>query len=216
MADVKTAWDFLDTALTIGGTLMAVWLGAAYAESQANRRLETERDHKLTDDATARHRDESALEGRRASVRLVLALHLEAFAEACATTISDNDDYEMEQASSLPDFKPWPDVDWGLLGAKETAEIRDIEVRVRMRGLFVRGDVRESAFDAQEAAGFYSDGAAVVGLEAWEAAEKLRKAAGASSLEFPPDGGGWNYTQTLYGRFEHMAKREEPSPGIGC
>lgn len=196
-SEPNTIWGFAETAVTIGGTLIAAWLGAAYTERQSNNRLKTEREHKLADDAVSTQRAEADQEARRASARLMLALHLETYAEACATTISDNNEPHLELAAGLPKFPAWPEIDWGLLGANETARVRDIEVRVRMRESFVRSDVDQAAMDADDAAGYFSVGAAKLGLDAWRAASELRSQAGVSPLEFPPDGEGWNYFETL-------------------
>ncbi|MBO9502916.1 hypothetical protein [Brevundimonas sp. A19_0] len=207
-ADAKTIWDVADTALTIGGTLIAAALGAWFTERQANRRLAKEREFKLEDEASLAARSQAKLDGQRASARMILAFHLERYAEACAHVISDNNEPDLEQATGLAAFEPWPTIDWELLGAKETARIRDIEVRVRMRESFVRGDVDQAAFNADDAAEFYSVGAAKLGLDAWSAASDLRREAGVSPLEFPSDGEGWNFVETLERELaRHQAER---------
>ncbi len=133
---------------------------AAYTERQANARLAKERKHKLADDAAADGKVEAVLKAKRASSLLILALHLERYAEECANTVSDNSDPDLEFAAGLPKFPPWPAIDWDVIGASETATVRDIETMVRLRESYVQADVHYAAVDANDAAEFYSVGAA--------------------------------------------------------
>lgn len=188
----------------------AAWLGAAYTERQANARLAKERKHKLADDAAADGKVEAVLKAKRASSLLILALHLERYAEECANTVSDNSEPDLEFAAGLPKFPPWPAIDWDVIGASETATVRDIETMVRLRESYVQADVHYAAVDANDAAGFYSVGAAKTGLEAWRAAVELRDKAKVPPLGFPPDGEGWNFVETLEREVaRHLQERED-------
>lgn len=74
-----------------------------------------------------------------------------------------------------------------------------------MRHLWVIGDARENAFDEDDAGGYHSQGAAAVGLEAWNAAQALRASAKVEPFTFPPGFEGWNFVETLEAQSKQTA-----------
>ncbi|HEX8570400.1 MAG TPA: hypothetical protein VF699_10825 [Caulobacteraceae bacterium] len=184
--------------------LGGVWLGGFQQRRQAVAIASAQREERLADEKAERDREEAKLEAERDFVRLVLAFHLEKYAKACAEVIGYNHSDDKEGAMVVPDFPKWPDVEWQLLGAPETAKARDIEARVHLRKSYVEGDIEYSAVDDLDARKYYSNGAARIGAEAWNVASQLRAAAKVAPFEFPDF--GWNYTETL---LTHLSKLDD-------
>lgn len=193
----KTAWDLAVVAVPAVSALAGVLVGGLIQTLTAFVLARKQRSERIEDAAAERNHQEMRVEAQRASARLKLALHLEGFAKACASVVSDNNDPDIKHAAGLVEFPAWPDIDWNLLGPAETARARDIEMRVALRSSFVQGDVIYGAFNLEEAQAFYSAGAAAIGLEAWAMAEKLRREASVAPFAWPPEFEGWNYVDTM-------------------
>lgn len=200
-AGEAAVWKTLiPAAFGLGGVVVGGIIQAASAFFVAVQ----QRRFRLDDEKAERSRADAKVDADRSYARALLARHLEAYARACAKAMWANDDPEEEGASGLPDFPPWPEIAWELLGANEMAKARDIEVRVDMQKDWVQGAVWHGASHEGEAREYYRDAAAQIGLEAWNIARRLRDEAGVEPFEFPE--GSVGFAEALQ---EHITRLEE-------
>lgn len=163
-----------------------------------------QRRFRLDDEKAERSRADAKVDAERSYARAVLARHLEAYARSCAKAMWANDDPDEGGGGGLPEFPPWPEIAWELLGANEMAKARDIEVRVDMQTDWVHGAVFHDASDEGEAREYYRNAAARIGLEAWKIACRLRDEAGVERFQFPE--GSVGFAESLQ---EHITRLEE-------
>lgn len=200
-AEQADVWKTLiPAAFGLGGVVVGGVIQSASAFFVALQ----QRRFRLTDEHAERERAEAKIEADRSYARALLARHLEAYARSCAKAMWANDDPEEEGATGLPDFPPWPEIAWELLGANEMAKARDIEVRVDMQKDWVQGAVWHGASHEGEAREYYRDAAAQIGLEAWNIARRLREEAGVEPFKFPD--GSVGFADALQ---EHITRLEE-------
>lgn len=200
-----TTFDLWKVAVPAIAGLLGVMIGGSIQAFTAFFVANRQREHRLEDEQAERDRQDAKLEADRKFLRATLARHLEAYARSCAQAMWANDDYEEQGATNPPDFPAWPaDVPWELLGANEMVTIRDIEIRVDIQREQVKGEVWHGAADEDDARSFYMDGAARIGLEAWQVSQELRRKAGVDPFEFPKGGG--NFAESLA---DHVARLDE-------
>jgi hypothetical protein len=187
-AATSDVWKTLiPAAFGLGGVVVGgvIQSGSAFFVALQQRRF------RLDDEKGERDRAYAKVEADRSYARAVLARHLEAYARSCAQAMWANDDPDEEGTTGLPDFPPWPEVSWELLGANEMAKARDIEVRVDIQKDWVQGAVWHGASHEGEAREYYRDAAAEVGLEAWNISRRMREEAGVEPFSFPKGSSGF-------------------------
>lgn len=203
----------MELARNLGPAVLAVIaaLGAAMVAGHQQRRTAAEAASRQSHDRREERDYQTQLEqakhdADRAFALLSVARHLEAYARACADVVDYNETpYQQRQhddAAHIPDFPEWPQIDWRLLGAVLTARARDIEERVSLRLETVKSGVEWVVNDAEDAREHYSEGAALIGLDAWNAAQALRTEASVPAFVFPEE--GWNYSETLINKMEKL------------
>ncbi|MET3528150.1 hypothetical protein [Phenylobacterium koreense] len=204
--DANAAANLWETLIPAGVGLLGVLLGGAIQTYSSSSVSNQQRRDRLLDEAKAREREAAKEEAQRQFVRAVLARHLEAFARSCAEAMWHNGNPEIDGAAAPPSFPAWPAVQWELLGSSEMIRIRDIEIRVAILRDSTEGAVIYGASHEDEARSFYAEGAAAIGLEAWNLAQRLRTDAGVDAFRFPREGA--NYAEALQDHVEHIAQRE--------
>lgn len=202
---LTVTYDFWEAAVPAIAGLIGIVIGGSIQLFTASYVANQQRKHRLEDEQAGRAREEEKLEADRQFLRASLARHLETYARSCAQAMWVNDDFEEQGATNPPNFPVWPaDISWELLNANEMVTIRDIEVRVDIQREQVRGEVWHGAANEEDARTYYMDGAARIGLEAWQVSQELRRKASVDPFEFPRMGG--NFAESLA---EHVARLDE-------
>ncbi len=186
--------QIVNTAIPAISSLLGVLVGGGLqwwlAESTAKRQMAEAR---RKDNATAKAAI-AELQRRKVLAAYPLALHMEAFAKACAEAVSFNTDPRETESHRLPVLPSYPDTNWGALDPEWHVRLTDFASALNLRRNYIQGTLEE-ADDKREVREINARASAVVGLDAWSFAEALRREASIAPFEFHPE--GWDYVETM-------------------
>lgn len=185
--------------------MLGVLVTGAFAIIVAERQAKRAGDERRRDRLEQREEADAKSAEAAAFQALAVARHLEAYARECADLAVDQYLTDGGFPKRPPELKAFNAIAWERLGAVATAEAMDLVQRHRLRRGYIVGDAEESGGDADERMGIYRDGAARLGLDAWETAVVLRSRAGLPAFDFPDD--GWNFVGTLRERIAAADER---------
>lgn len=190
-----TTMQVINTAVPAVSGLLGVLIGGVLQWWQANsvaRRQQEEANRKEQAVAAAATAE---LARRKVLAAYPLALHLEAFAKACAERVSFNTDpLEAENTQRLPSLGSYPTSNSGALDPQWHVRLTDFSSALDLRRNFINGRLEEAS-DIAEARAINAQSAAVVGLDAWSLAEALRREAAIAPFQFHED--GWDYVEMM-------------------